>query len=86
MLASIYFLVLAQVHSCSKFDLTLDVIPTVCVASSCSLYFYMLYIVLFVSIKLIGTYIHRLDSQSTFLQHEIQFVRTYPPPNRTYPV
>jgi hypothetical protein len=55
MLASIYFLFLAQVHSCSKFDLNLGVIPSIWVASSCSLYFYMLYSVLLASSKPIGT-------------------------------
>jgi hypothetical protein len=48
-------IVLTQVRSCSKFDLTLGVIPSVWVASSCSLYFYMLYSVLLASIKLIRT-------------------------------
>jgi hypothetical protein len=48
-------IVLAQVHSCSKFDLTLRVIPSVWVASSSYLYFYMLYSVLLSSSKLIGT-------------------------------
>jgi hypothetical protein len=47
--------VLAQVHSCSMFDLTLCVIPIVWVASSSSLYFYMLYSVLLASSKLIRT-------------------------------
>jgi hypothetical protein len=47
-------IVLAQVHPCSKFDLTLGVIPSVWVASSRSLYFYMLYNVLPASSKLIG--------------------------------
>jgi hypothetical protein len=46
---------LAQVRSYSKFDLTLGVIPSVWVASSCSLYFYMLYSVLLASSKLIGS-------------------------------
>jgi hypothetical protein len=46
---------LAQVHSCSKFDLTLGVVPSVWVASSSSLYFYMLYSILLDSSKLIGT-------------------------------
>jgi hypothetical protein len=55
MLASIYFLFIAQVRSCSKFDLTLDVILSVWVASSCSLYFYMFYSVLLASSKLIGS-------------------------------
>jgi hypothetical protein len=48
-------IVLAQVHSCSMFDLTLGVIPSVSVASCCSPYFYMLYNVLLASSKLIGT-------------------------------
>jgi hypothetical protein len=55
MLASIYFSFHAQVHSCSKFDLTLGVILSVLVAPSCFLYFYMLYSVLLASSKLIGT-------------------------------
>jgi hypothetical protein len=45
----------AQVRSYSKSDLTLGVIPSVWVASSCSLYFYMLYSVLLASSKLIGS-------------------------------
>jgi uncharacterized protein with PQ loop repeat len=53
MLASIYFLFLAQVRSCSKFDPTLGVIPSVSVAFNCSLYFYMIYSVLLASSKLI---------------------------------
>jgi hypothetical protein len=48
-------IVLAQVHSCLEFDLTLGVIPSTLVATSCSLYFYMLYSVLLVSCKLIGS-------------------------------
>jgi hypothetical protein len=55
MLALIYLSVLAQVRSCPKFDLILSVIPSVCVASSCSLYFCMFYSVLLASSKLIGT-------------------------------
>jgi hypothetical protein len=55
MLDPIYFSFLAQVHYCSKFDLILGVIPCVWVASSCSLYIYMLYSVLPASSKLIGT-------------------------------
>jgi hypothetical protein len=47
--------VLAQVHSCSKFDLTLDVIPSVWVASSYSPYFDLLYSVPLASSKLIRT-------------------------------
>jgi hypothetical protein len=48
-------IVLAQVRSCSNFDLTLGVIPIVYVASCCSPNFYMLYRVLLASCKLIGT-------------------------------
>jgi hypothetical protein len=48
-------IVLAQVRSFSKFDLTLGVIPSVYVASCCSPNFYMLYSVLLDSSKLIGT-------------------------------
>jgi hypothetical protein len=55
MLASIYFTFLAKVHSSSKFDLILGVIPSVWVASSCSLYFYILNSVSLASSKLIGT-------------------------------
>jgi hypothetical protein len=47
-------IVLAQVHSCLGFDLTLGVIPSNLVATSCSPYFYMLYSILLVSRKLIG--------------------------------
>jgi hypothetical protein len=47
--------ILAQVHSCSNFDLTLGVIPSVWVTSSCALYFYMLYSVLLARRKLIRT-------------------------------
>jgi hypothetical protein len=36
---------LALVYSCLEFDLTLGLIPRVYVASSCSLYFSMLYCV-----------------------------------------
>jgi hypothetical protein len=50
-----FLFILAQVCSCSELDLTLGVIPSVWVASSCSLYFYMLYSVLLASSKLIGT-------------------------------
>jgi hypothetical protein len=38
-----------------KFDLTLGVIPSEYVASSCSIYFYMLYSVLLASRNLIGS-------------------------------
>jgi hypothetical protein len=48
-------IVLAQVHSCLEFNLTLGVIPSILVATSCSLYFYMFYSVLLVSCKLIGS-------------------------------
>jgi hypothetical protein len=46
-------LVLAQVHSCLEFDLTLGVILSILVATSCSIYFYILYSVLLASHKLI---------------------------------
>jgi hypothetical protein len=46
-------IVLAQVHSCLEFGLTLDVIPSDLVATSCSPYLYMLYSVLLASRKLI---------------------------------
>jgi hypothetical protein len=55
MLALTYFPFLAQVHSCSRFDLTLGVIPSVWVASSYSLYFNMLYSVLLASSMLVRT-------------------------------
>jgi hypothetical protein len=48
-------IILAQVHSCLEFDLTLGVIPSDLVATSCSPYFYMLYSVLLASRKLIGS-------------------------------
>jgi hypothetical protein len=46
-------IVLAQVHSCLEFDLTLDVIPSNYAAPSCSPFLYMLYSVLLASRKLI---------------------------------
>jgi hypothetical protein len=49
----ILLIVLAQVHSCFEFDLTLGVFPSDLVATSCSPYLYMLYSVLLVSHKLI---------------------------------
>jgi hypothetical protein len=48
-----FIIVLAQVCSCLEFDLTLGVIPSEYVASSCSPNFYMLYSVLLASRKLI---------------------------------
>jgi hypothetical protein len=60
-------IVLAQVHSCLEFDLTLGVIPSDFIATSCSPYFYMLYSVLLASCKFIESYINRLGSRSTFL-------------------
>jgi hypothetical protein len=48
-------IVLAQVLSCLEFDLTLGVIPSDLVATSCLPYFYMLYSVLLASRKLIGS-------------------------------
>jgi hypothetical protein len=48
-----FLIVLAQVYSCLEFDLTLGVIPSEYVASSCSANFYMLYSVLLASCKLI---------------------------------
>jgi hypothetical protein len=48
-------IVLAQVHSCLEFDLTLGVIPSDLVATNCSPYLYMLYSVLLASRKLIGS-------------------------------
>jgi hypothetical protein len=48
-----FIIVLTQVYSCLKFDLTLGVILSEWVASSCSSYFYMLYNVLLASRKLI---------------------------------
>jgi hypothetical protein len=49
-----FIIVLAQVYSWLEFDLTLGVIPSEYVASSCSSNFYMLYSVLLASRKLIG--------------------------------
>jgi hypothetical protein len=46
-------IVLAQVHSSLEFGLTLGVIPSDLVATSCSPYLYMLYSVLLASRKLI---------------------------------
>jgi hypothetical protein len=48
-------IVLAQVRSCLEFVLTLDVIPSDYVVSSCFHYLYMLYSVLLASCKLIGS-------------------------------
>jgi hypothetical protein len=48
-------IVLAQVHSCLEFDLTIGVIPSDLIATSCSPYLYMLYSVLLASRKLIGS-------------------------------
>jgi hypothetical protein len=48
-------IVLAQVHSCLEFDLTIGVISSDLVATSCSPYLYMLYSVLLASRKLIGS-------------------------------
>jgi hypothetical protein len=45
--------VLAQFHSCLEFDITLGVIPSDLVATSCSPYFYMFYSVLLANRKLI---------------------------------
>jgi hypothetical protein len=50
-----FLIVLAQVYSRLEFDLTLGVIPSEYVASSCSANFYTLYSVLLVSRKLIGS-------------------------------
>jgi hypothetical protein len=47
-------IVLAQFHSCSKFDQTIGVIPSVEVASSSFIYFYILYSALLASSELIG--------------------------------
>jgi hypothetical protein len=55
-------IVLAQACSCLEFDLTLGVIPSVLVASRCSLIFYKLLCAYLASHKLIGTKIHRLGS------------------------
>jgi hypothetical protein len=49
------FIVLAQVCSCLEFDLTLGVISSDLVATSCSPYFYMFYNVLLAIYKLIGS-------------------------------
>jgi hypothetical protein len=46
-------IILAQVHSCLEFDVTLGVIPSDLVTTSCSPYLYMLYSVLLASRKLI---------------------------------
>jgi hypothetical protein len=48
-------IVLVQVHSCLEFDLTIGVIPSDLIATSCSPYLYMLYSVLLASRKLIGS-------------------------------
>jgi hypothetical protein len=48
-------IVLARVRSCLEFVLTLDIIPSDYVASSCFHYLYMLYSVLLASCKLIGS-------------------------------
>jgi hypothetical protein len=48
-------IVLAQVCSCLEFVLTLGVIPSDLVATSCSPSLYMLYSVLLASRKLIGS-------------------------------
>jgi hypothetical protein len=48
-----FIIVLAQVCSCLEFDLTLGMIPSEWVASSCSSNLYMLYSVLLASHKLI---------------------------------
>jgi hypothetical protein len=48
-----FIIVLDQICSCLEFDLTLSVIPSEYVASSCSTKFYMLYSVLLASRKLI---------------------------------
>jgi uncharacterized protein with PQ loop repeat len=50
-----FLIVLVQLHSCLEFDLTLGVIPSEYVVSSCSLNFYMLYSALLASRKLIGS-------------------------------
>jgi hypothetical protein len=88
-LAHAYFnllIVLTQVRSCLEFDLTLSMIPSDLVASSCFSYLYMLYSVLLASRKLIGSKINHLDSRSTFPQCVNLSDRTYPSLSRTYPV
>jgi hypothetical protein len=62
-------LVPTQVRSVLAFDLTLGVIPSDLVATSCSPHLYMLYSVLLTSCKLIGSKTDYLGSSSTFLQH-----------------
>jgi hypothetical protein len=47
------FIVLTQVHFCLEFDLTLGVISSDLVATSCSPYLYLLFSVLLASRKLI---------------------------------
>jgi hypothetical protein len=51
----VLLIVLTQVHSCLEFDLTLGVIPSVLVATSCSPNLYRLYNVFLASRKLIGS-------------------------------
>jgi hypothetical protein len=49
-----FILILAKVYSSLEFDLTLGVIPSEYIISSCYTNFYMLYSVLLASRKLIG--------------------------------
>jgi hypothetical protein len=66
--------------SCLELALTLGVIPSESVESSCSPYFYLLSHVLLATRKLIGSYTYHPGSRSTFPQRLIQIDWTYPDP------